>query len=311
MRKALVFGASQEMGNNLCRTLINNDWDVIGIIRDDSAHVPILSQLTLAEMNSDDIDFLYQVAKDVDTVFVHLPESAAARKELIFSIEHIISLSEQLKLRLVITTNKYDVQQPWFPSLAVWKKNKPITVHLPKRLKNRLRQASFNGVKVLVICCGHSLSCALHHGYLGMLIKETQQKVIIQSPSNQRLCHYWTFLPDLADNIAHLLSHEQCEQPDLNIVYYPGHKASINDIARCLALSSGKPVSIIQLSWTILEFIAFFSPLFRRFLKTRELWQHGGKPPAYSIPLHAPSSFIHTPLELALQRSWRSVSNYA
>ncbi|WP_245823789.1 hypothetical protein [Photobacterium proteolyticum] len=131
MRKALVFGACQEMGNNLCRTLINNDWDVIGIIRDDSAHVPILSQLTLAEMNSDDLDFLYQIAKDVDTVFVHLPESAAARKELIFSIEQIIALSEQLHLRLVITTNKYDVQQPLFPSLAFWKKTNPLLSACP------------------------------------------------------------------------------------------------------------------------------------------------------------------------------------
>jgi len=311
MRKALVFGACQEMGDNLCRTLISNNWDVTGIVRDDNAHAPILSQLTLAEMDSDDIEFLYQIAKEVDTVFVHLPESAAAKKELIFSIDQIISLAEQLKLRLVITTNKYDMQQHWFPSLSFWTKKQPITVYLPKRLKNRLRQASKNGTKILVICCGHSLSCALCHGYLGMLIKETRHKVIIQSPSSESLCHYWTFLPDLANNIAHLLTNERLDQPVLNIVYYPGHRASINDIARCLALSSGKPVSITQLPWTILEFIAFFSPLFRRFLKTRRLWQHGGKPPADTMRLHSKSKFIHTPLELALQQSWRSQSEYA
>ncbi|WP_299017489.1 hypothetical protein [uncultured Photobacterium sp.] len=305
MRKALVFGISQEMGSNLCRTLIQHNWEVIGIVQDCYTEAPVLSNLTLVEMENEDLDFLHEIAAEVDTLFVHLPE--AANRDFIFSISQIITLAETLKLQLVLTTNKYEIKQNLLPSLGFWNKKHPITILLPQKLRSQLQRASQRGANIQVVCCGHSLSCVLDNGYLGMLIKETRNKVIIQSPGPDSLPHYWTFLPDLADNLVrHLNTHNSGGQPGLKIAYYPGHRASIKEIARCLELSSGKPVSVMPLHWTILEMIALFSPLFRRFLRMRTLWQQGSKPPASIYRLQTNTRLVHTPLELALQHSWRS-----
>ncbi|ELR66518.1 hypothetical protein C942_04216 [Photobacterium marinum] len=307
MRKALVFGISQEMGSHLCRALIQQNWEVLGIVRDSYTEAPVLSNLTLVEMGPEDMDFLHEIAEEVDSIFVHLPE--AANRNFIFSMSQIIALAEKLQLQLVLTTNKYEIKQNLMSSLTFWNQKQPVTIYLPQKLKKRLQQAEKNGTKILVLCCGHSLSCTLDNGYLGMLIKETQSKVIIQSPGPDSLPHYWTYLPDLANNLVHFLDeNESVEKPGLNITYYPGHQASINDIARCLELSSGKPVSVMPMRWTILEFIALFSPLFRRFLRTRTLWQHGSKPPASSSRLRTKTEMVHTPLELALKQNWRKLS---
>ncbi|MCQ1061400.1 hypothetical protein LRP52_49520 [Photobacterium sp. ZSDE20] len=92
----------------------------------------------------------------------------------------------------------------------------------------------------------------------------------------------------------------------LAIDYYPGHQASIKDIARGLALSTGKPVTVTPLHWTLLEAIALFSPLFRGFINMRSLWQQGGRLPVRSSHWQQPV-IKHTPLELALQHSWHQL----
>ncbi|WP_064606845.1 hypothetical protein [Photobacterium sp. J15] len=307
MRKALVFGISQEMGCHLCHSLIKHGWEVLGIVRDSNTEAPVLSNLTLVEMGPEDLDFLYEITADVDSIFVHLPE--AANRDFIFSVSQIIALAEKCRTQLVLTTNKYEIKQSLMTPMSIRRRNNPITIYLPKKLKQRLQQAERNGASILVLCCGHSLSCTLDNGYLGMLIKETPSKVIVQSPGPDSLPHYWTYLPDLANNLVRYLGENECaDRPGLNVAFYPGHQASINDIARCLELSSGKQVSVRPLRWTILECIALFSPLFRRFLRMRTLWQQGSKPPACSNRLNTKTGMVHTPLELALQQNWRNLS---
>ncbi|WP_053111878.1 hypothetical protein [Photobacterium swingsii] len=97
----------------------------------------------------------------------------------------------------------------------------------------------------------------------------------------------------------------QTNQASLHISYYAGHEASIADIARCLALSSGKPVFITPLPWLAMDIISLFSPLFRRFIHLRTLWQQGiATPQAQNLTkLDKPST--QTPLALAVSHSWR------
>ncbi|MGF1759342.1 hypothetical protein L4D76_15650 [Photobacterium sagamiensis] len=305
MRKALVFGVGQEMGSNLCHALVQHDWEVVGIVKNSDVNAPITGNLTLVELARNDLDFLYQLAEDVDAIFFHQQETDIYNRDLIFQLKQIIALAEHFHLQLIITTNKYNINPNSRPSLAFWNNKYPVKVGISPRLTNRLRQAEKAGAKILVLCFGHTLSCSHNTCYLGMLIKETEHKLIIQSPSPRALAHHWTYLPDLAENLVQLVTHKQQDFAAFDMIYYPGHKASMNEIARCLELSTGKPVAITRLHWSAMKLIALFSPLFRGFLKMRSLWQQGFKLPNNTFNGISNSKLIHTPLELALQRCWQ------
>ncbi|MDX1303088.1 hypothetical protein [Photobacterium sp.] len=306
MRKALVFGVCQEMGSNLCHALVQHGWEVVGIVKNSDDNAPIIGNLTLVELEANDLDFLYQLAPDVDTIFFHQEETNSNNRDLTFKLEQIITLAELFHLQLIITTNKYHIKQKSSPALTFCDNKHPVRVGLSPRFTNRLRQAEKAGAKILVLCFGHTLSFSHNTCYLGMLIKETEHKLIIQSPSSEMLAHYWTYLPDLAANLVQLVTLRQLDFSAFNVIYYPGHKASMNDIARCLALSTGKTVAITPLYWSVMKLIALFSPLFRGFLRIRSLWQQGVNLPINAIGGISTSKFIHTPLELALQRCWNN-----
>ncbi|MGF1692110.1 hypothetical protein [Photobacterium kagoshimensis] len=306
MKSALVLGVEHVMGACLCESLTQHEWEVIGVVSDTDNMAPVIANLTLAELLPEDIDFLYQLAEEVDTVFFHQPYESDENNAP-FSLETIISLCENLHLQLVITTNQYDFSTNWLPSLAFWRKKSPIPVSVPSKLLQRLEAARPHCKQIHVVCLGHTLDCRNNEGYLGLLIKETDNRLYIQSPSATNLQHHWTYLPDLADSIATHLedSPNRTSQTSLHISYYAGHEASIADIARCLALSSGKPVFITPLPWLAMDIISLFSPLFRRFMHLRTLWQQGiATPRAHSLTKLAKSS-TQTPLELALSHSWR------
>ncbi|GHA45799.1 hypothetical protein GCM10007086_19300 [Photobacterium aphoticum] len=293
------------MGSLLCKNLAKYNWQVTATLDDPCQPIEITPNLTLAEICAEDVDFLDELIADCDTVFLHLPDPTLGG-QVIFSLETITTLIAKHQRHLVLTTNFYDIKPSRLSSMAFWRQPRPIPITLPRKLQRLLEQTAAAGAHITVRCCGHSLSCALEDGYLGMLIKETQNKLIVQSPSHYTLNHYWTFLPDLAENIVHQLSTQgdACTHTPLDVTYYPGHQASIKDIARCLALSSGKPVTVTHLHWTLMECISLFSPLFRGFLGMRRLWQHGSTFPSPRMN-PSQSALFHTPLELALQQSWR------
>ncbi|MGF1688203.1 hypothetical protein L4C36_16165 [Photobacterium japonica] len=308
MRKALVLGIEHEMGALLCKTLAKYNWHVTATIDDPSQPIELTHNLTLAEISPTETDFLDELIEDSDTVFLHLPDPTLGG-QVLFPLETITALIAKHKRHLVLTTNFYEVKPSLFSAFTFWREKKPLPIALSAKLHSQLERAAEAGAHITVRCCGHSLSCAQQHGYLGMLIKETHNKLIVQSPSRYTLNHYWTFLPDLAENIVHQLSTPIAKQLDtpraLDVTYYPGHQASIKDIARCLALSSGKPVTVTHLHWTVMECISLFSPLFRGFLSMRRIWQHGSQIPSQRSSTASQAALFHTPLELALQQSWR------
>ncbi|MGF1725722.1 hypothetical protein [Photobacterium nomapromontoriensis] len=305
MKRALVIGAEYEMGGLLCKSLAKYNWTITATIDDPRHSVELQSNLTLAELANDDAILLDELIANCDTVFLHLPDPTL-EGQVILSIEAILTLVTKHKRHLMLTTNFYDTQSSPFSTFTFWRQKNPITIALPTKLKSRLELAADAGAQITVLCCGHSLSCAIKQSYLGILIKETKQKLILQSPSSYGINHYWTFLPDLAENIVHHLSTQSNTVNHFDIMYYPGHQASIKDIARCLALSSGKPVTVTQLHWTLMELISLFSPLFRGFIKMRSAWQQG-----VQLPIHRTNKskkiVVHTPLELALQQSWQQL----
>ncbi|OAN13024.1 hypothetical protein A3K86_15265 [Photobacterium jeanii] len=304
MKRALVLGVEHLMGASLCESLTQADWDVLGIVSSTDANAPILANLTLAELLPEDVDFLYQLAEEVDTVFFHQTYENTSNSTP-FSLETIISLCERLRLQLVITSNYYDFSPNWLPSLAFWRKKQPIPVSIPAKLLERLEQASQRCEQIHLISLSHTLDCRNDEGYLGLLIKETADQLYIQSPGASHIQHKWTYLPDAANSIVNHLSKGTASEPALNISYYSGHEASIDDIARCLSLSSGKPVKVTPLPWLVMEVISLFSPLFRRFMHLRSIWEQGS-----IITTKGNANLTikpdHTPLELALSNAWRN-----
>ena len=302
MRRALVLGAEHEMGALLCKSLERFDWQITATIADPCQPISFSANMTLAELTANDHDLLEALVAETDTVFLHLPDPIEGGR-VFFSLDEILKQVIRFRRNLVITTNVYDTKQPLFNSLAFWHKKTPIAYVLPKKIRAQLDLAANAGANIKVLCYGHNLNFSQHHSYLGLLVKETNHKLILQSPSAYGMNHYWTYLPDLAENLIQQLSLEPTFSSPLSVNYYPGHQASIKDIARGLALSTGKPVTVTPLHWTVMEAISLFSPLFRRFINMRSLWQRGGKLPIRPTQWQLPM-LQHTPLELALQQSW-------
>lgn len=305
MRRALVLGAEHEMGTLLCQSLERFNWLITATVADPSQPISLSANMTLAELTPQDSALLNDLIAETDTVFLHLPDPIEGGR-VFFSLDDILKLVAQYRRNLVITTNVYDTRQPLFSSLAFWHKKQPVTYVLPPKVSAKLETAASAGANIQVLCYGHNLNFSQAHSYLNILVKETNHKLILQSPSAYSTNHYWTYLPDLAENLVQQLSAESRFSPPLSVNYYPGHQASIKDIARGLALSTGKPVTVTPLHWTVMEAISLFSPLFRRFINMRSLWQQGGQ-----LPLRCSdwpqTKLQHTPLELALQRIWRQL----
>ncbi|KLV09908.1 hypothetical protein C9I92_06665 [Photobacterium ganghwense] len=300
MKKALVLGAEQQMGNLLCQALNKHHWDVVAAISDHTQPVFLSDNLMIAEMAPDDHALMEQLVSESETVFLHLPDPCAGPL-CSFSLDTLIELVARYQRHLVLTTNHYDIHHSMGNWL--WQRKAPLPLHLPASLTARIQQAVATGASVSVVCFGYSLDDQFQRSFLGMLIKETSQKLILQSPSPYELCHYWTFLPDLAENLVHRLTEQPCQPTGLDVFFYRGYKANMQDIARCLALSSGKPVSVMPLHWPLFGLLALFSPLFRGFTKMRRFWQQGGQL-AITGKLRGHPAMTHTPLELAMQHCW-------
>ncbi|KHT61842.1 hypothetical protein RJ45_20625 [Photobacterium gaetbulicola] len=305
MRRALVLGAEHEMGALLCQSLERFNWHITATVADPSQPISLSANMTLAELAPQDNALLNDLIAKTDTVFLHLPDPIEGG-QVFFSLDNILKQAAQYRRNLVITTNIYDTRQPLFSSLAFWRKKKPVAYVLPKKISAKLEMAANAGANIKVLCYGHNLNFSRAHSYLGILVKETHHKFILQSPSAYSTNHYWTYLPDLAENLVRQLSAESKCSPPLSVNYYPGHLASIKDIARGLALSTGKPVTVTPLHWTVIEAISVFSPLFRRFINMRSLWQQGGQLPLRPSDWQQ-TKLQHTPLELALQRIWHQL----
>ncbi|KLV09664.1 hypothetical protein ABT56_00675 [Photobacterium aquae] len=303
MRRALVLGAEYEMGNLISKALSQYNWYVVAAIDDPQHTVALHSDMTLAELGEKDVELLEQLIQDVDTVFLHLPDPSLGG-QVIFSLDTVLALIIKHGRHLMLTTNHYEHQYSRLSKLLFWKATSPITTALPHKLTRQLNAAADAGASISVMCCGHSLSCARPQSYLGMFIKENDNSLTLQSPGPFGQRHYWTYLPDFAENIVHQLSTQKTHHTQLEVSYYPGHLVSIQDIARSLALSCGKPVNVTQLSWGLIEAISLFSPVFRGLAHMRSVWQCGQTIPSSNL-LPQQYLFVHTPLEIAVQQSWR------
>jgi nucleoside-diphosphate-sugar epimerase len=91
MKNALVFGVCEEMGKHLCQALIEQHWEVMGVIKENEINAPVLGNLTLVELTHTDLDFLYDLVEDVDAIFIHQPETDTNQRDnLLFPLEQII-----------------------------------------------------------------------------------------------------------------------------------------------------------------------------------------------------------------------------
>lgn len=138
-------------------------------------------------------------------------------------------------------------------------------------MEERLKQASQNGARVIIIRAGDFIGANAPSTWVRQLIKPGKHGYTVSAAGPVDLPHSWAYLPDIARTVVELVT-QMPQLPAYNVFHFKGYQCSFAEIAETIRQSTGKVVKIKALPWWLFRTFSPFSKLFRGLLELRYLW---------------------------------------
>jgi nucleoside-diphosphate-sugar epimerase len=225
-------------------------------------------------------------------------------------LESTIAAAKSAGARVVLPGTVYNFGPDAFPRADESAPQRPKTRKGAIRvaMEERLREASRDGVRVLVVRAGDFFGPRAGNSWFSQgLVKPGKPLRSVTYPGKRDIGHAWAYLPDLAVTIARLLDREPDLQP-FDVFHFGGHwferGVDIADATRRAAGLPGAPIR--RFPWFAIVLLSPFVETFREMLEMRYLW---------SSPLRLDNrklvAFLgeepHTPLDVALRDTLRGL----
>ena len=171
-------------------------------------------------------------------------------------------------------------------------------------MEQRLRAASEDGLRVLILRAGDFFGAGYAESWLGQVIlKGGRAAKAIAWPGRRDAGHAWAYLPDLAETFARLLERE-ATLPAFAPFHFAGQWTASGDefIAALRRVTGRGDLPVRSFPWPFVYLAAPFVTLMRELLEMRYLWNE---------PIRLDNSELvaelgaepHTPLDEALAAS--------
>jgi nucleoside-diphosphate-sugar epimerase len=271
MKTALIIGINGNFGFQMALALRAKGWAIHALMRDPAKAPSWLDSAAIVKGQAQDEAVVLNAAKDADLLvyaanppYQHWPRDAMAM------LEPTVKAAEQLHLPLLFPGNVYSFAPQSEPIDELVTMDPPTDKGLIRqRMEQRLKQASQNGARVLIVRAGDFIGPNTAMTWLDLMATVKGKTVKLKLPHDDSHVHYYSYLPDLCANTARLL-----DEPlgDWEVFHDSGlalGKADWEKACRGLGLR----LQTSAFPWWGLNMAAWFSPLLTEVKKMRYLWR--------------------------------------
>ena len=277
---ALILGGTGTIGAAVGRKLLARGWIVRALHRNpdnlpDGA--PDFEWLRGDAMNRADVVKAAQGAELIVHA-VNPPRYHNWAGLVLPMIDNTIAAARTAGARILLPGTVYNFGTDAFPVLKEDAPQRPFTRKGAIRvaLERRLRDASENGVRALVVRAGDFFGpgTGASSWFSGGLIKPGKSITAIQYPGAPGIGHQWAYVPDVAETMVRLVELDD-RLPAFASYHMRGHwdedGGKMIDAVR--RVSGNANMKVRRLPWWALRLAAPFNETLRELIEMRYLWQ--------------------------------------
>jgi nucleoside-diphosphate-sugar epimerase len=305
MKTALVLGITGGFGGHVAEALARNGWRLRALLRDIARLPERFRDVEAIAGDASRIDDVRHAADGTQLIVygINAPYHQWDNTVLPW-LDVTAQVAEARRLMIVFPGNVYNFDPADGPIFDEHAPMHPVTPkgRLRQAMEARLRRASENGARVLVVRAGNFIGAHAHSTWLRHLIKPARHGYALSAAGPRDVRHAWAYLPDVAATIAELLE-QPAALPVFSVFHFRGYEASFDDFAAAIQQASGKAVAMKRFPWWLMRMAAPFSPWIRSLFEMRYLWQHAVHLDESRLAAALPMPVPHTPLPVALLQS--------
>jgi nucleoside-diphosphate-sugar epimerase len=277
-KTALIIGATGSFGGHATKALIKHGWTICALARDPAAAAAKLGAHTPVDwMKGDAMDQASVVAAASGVqLIVHAANPPGYRNwkgTVVPMTDNAIAAARASGARLVIAGSVYNFAPDSGPSIGEDAPQAPATRKgtIRVEVEQRLRRASAEGVKVLILRSGDFFGPSAP-GALAWLAQKRRGHIAgIYSPGPAGHC--LAYLPDLCETLARLVNAGD-RLGAFEVFHFRGQwMAEGHSLGESIRRVAGDPKLPIKcFPWIVVKLAAPFNETFREMLEMRYLW---------------------------------------
>ncbi len=306
-RTALVIGAAGAFGGHATKALIEHGWTIRALARDPvSATARLGARAPVHWLKGDAMDraSVAAAAQGVQMI-VHAANPPGYRNwtgTVLPMTDNAIAAASTSGARLVIPGSVYNFAPDAGPGIGEDAPQAPTTRKgaIRVEMERRLRRASTEGVKVLILRAGDFFGPAAPGSILTFLARRRRGNLSgVYAPGPA--AHAFAYLPDLGETLARLAD-AQDRLGAFEVFHFRGQWMEDGHVlGESIRRVAGEPkLPITGFPWILLRLAAPFNETLREMLEVRYLWdQPIGLDNAKLVRFLGEEP--HTPIDLALR----------
>ncbi len=308
-RTALIIGATGSFGAHAAQALLKHGWTIRALARNPEAAAKAAGPRTpIAWIGGDAMNpaDVIAAARGVDLI-VHAgnPRNYHDWKGLVLPmVENAVAAARAAGARLVMPASVYNYAPDMGAEIEEDAPQQPRTRKGAIRVavERRLREASGEGVKVLILRAGDFFGPAAPNSGLRWLATRSGERLTgIYQPGPPDVGHAFAYLPDLGETLARLVNAEE-RLGVFESFNFRGHWLDRNDdLGLAVRRVAGQPdLPIKAFPWPMIWALSPFVEMFRELWEMRYLWRR-----PIGLSNNKLVAFLgaepHTPLDVALE----------
>nr|WP_145752387.1 NAD-dependent epimerase/dehydratase family protein [Nitrospirillum amazonense] len=306
-KTALVIGAKGGVGGAVAARLLADGWTVKALARGRGGRADLATAQWIQgdAMNADDVA---RAAAGADVIVhaVNPPGYKDWDKLVLPMMDNTIAAAKAVGARIVLPGTVYNYGPDALPDLTEESPQNPVTVKggIRVALERRLRQASQEGARVLILRCGDFFGPHAGGSWFSQgLVKPGKTVTAIPYPGPHHVGHAWAYLPDVAETVARLLARES-DLAAFETFHFGGHWLEpgvdmARAIQRVVVARGGRQPTITTFPWWLVTLASPFVTMFREVREMRYLWQRPVRLENAKLKAFLGSE-PHTPLDQAV-----------
>ena len=308
-KTALIIGATGSFGVHAVQALIKHGWAIRALARDPAAATAKLgARMPIEWVKGDAMDrtSVIAAANGVQLI-VHAANPPGYRNwkgTVLPMTDSAIAAAKASGARLVIPGSVYNFAPDSGGAIGEDAPQKPATRKgaLRVEMERRLRAASQDGVKVLVLRAGDFFGPAAPNSALSWLAQKGRNRVTgLFAPGPKDVGHAFAYMPDLSETLARLVDAED-RLGAFEVFHFRGQwLARSGELGESMRRVTGNPnLPVRSFPWIVVHVAAPFNETFRELLEMRYLWEKPiGLDNAKLVKFLGEEP--HTPLDAALR----------
>lgn len=276
MKTALIMGINGGFGGNVAEALARQGWQLQALMRDPAKLPERFNGAKVVKGNASNIDDVRLASENVDLVVYAInPPNYDWENKALPWLNVAATVAEEKKLNVIFPGNIYILNPDNGPEFDEETIIDPITPKgkIRKAMETRLKTASQNGAKVVIIRCGDFIGKNLPSTWMEYLINKTKRGTKLLMPGDANLIHSWAYLPDVALAVTEI-TNKLDKLPAFNIFHFKGLQFSLNNLAESIKQVTGKEVVKKNFPWFIIRVMGIFSVLYAGIFEMRYLWKN-------------------------------------